>query len=66
MLVAAAFGCGHDYDPVVASHLQATAVAVGAPAPDGELASASGQPVRMAAALHGHAQTIVVFYRGFF
>jgi uncharacterized protein YcfL len=45
----------------------ATATAtVGAKAPDGQLTQVSGAKIAFADVLHQHAQTVVVFYRGFY
>jgi hypothetical protein len=39
---------------------------VGAKAPDGQLTQVSGAKIAFADVLHQHAQTVVVFYRGFY
>jgi hypothetical protein len=41
-------------------------VAVGAPAPDGQLATPGGTKVALAEAWRGHKGAVVVFYRGFY
>jgi uncharacterized protein YcfL len=56
-------GCGRGAAPPQV-HDQAAAV-VGARAPDGQLTRASGDKVAMTDVLRQHAQTVVVFYRGF-
>jgi uncharacterized protein YcfL len=43
----------------------ATAVAVGAMAPEAQLVGTTGQKVALGELLHRRAQTVVVFYRGF-
>ena len=48
-----------------ASGAPVAGVAIGAPAPDAQLANAAGAKVALADVLHHHAQTVVVFYRGF-
>lgn len=63
---ALALGCGHHFNAAEASHVQATAVATGAPAPDVQLTSTSSATVRLADVLREHAQTVIVFYRGFY
>ena len=55
-------GASHN---VEIAHVQAHAAAIGAPVPDGQVKNASGQTVALAA-LRGHQQTVVVFYRGFY
>jgi uncharacterized protein YcfL len=44
---------------------QAQAIAVGATAPEAQLVGTTGEKVALADLLHRHAQTVVVFYRGF-
>jgi uncharacterized protein YcfL len=44
---------------------QASAVAVGARAPEAQLVGTAGQKVALAELLPQHAQTVIVFYRGF-
>jgi uncharacterized protein YcfL len=44
---------------------QASAIAVGATAPEAQLVGTTGDRVALADLLHRHAQTVVVFYRGF-
>lgn len=51
--------------PPAEAQAQASAVAVGARAPEAQLVGTSGQKVALAELLHQHAQTVVVFYRGF-
>jgi uncharacterized protein YcfL len=66
LLVALALlvGCGHRASPPAVSE-HAVAAAVGARAPDAQLAQASGDKLALAEVLQRHAQTVVVFYRGF-
>jgi hypothetical protein len=63
-----AAGC-HHHDPPSAA--QIAAVAAGAPrvgdaAPAASLHDAAGAPVALASLWPAHAQTVVVFYRGFY
>lgn len=62
--LAVLFGCGQRAAPDQA-RVQASAVAVGARAPDAQLTEVSGTKVALADVLGRHAQTVVVFYRGF-
>jgi hypothetical protein len=69
-VLAPVLGCSHRSSPAeVASQsqaqAQASAVAVGAAAPGAQLVGTAGEKVALADLLHGHAQTVVVFYRGF-
>jgi hypothetical protein len=66
LLLALVVACGHRFDPQQAATLEASVVAVGAAAPDAPVTRPSGGGTTLAAAIGGHAQTIVVFYRGFF
>jgi uncharacterized protein YcfL len=65
LLVALALlvGCGHRAPPAASEHT--VAAAIGARAPDAQLLQASGDKIAMAEVLQRHAQTVVVFYRGF-
>lgn len=69
LIVALGFllGCSHKAAaPAESVHAASAATAaVGAKAPDGQLTQASGAKLAMADVLHAHAQTVVVFYRGF-
>lgn len=47
------------------AQIEASAVAVGAAAPAAQLVGTTGGKVALADLLHQHAQTVVVFYRGF-
>lgn len=63
-------GCGHPSSPgesaAAAKGAPAQAsVDVGARAPDAQLTRTSGEQVAIADVLHQHAQTVLVFYRGF-
>ena len=62
--LALAFGCSHGAPPAVAPQ-PSLVVAVGAKAPDGQLTRSTSETIALADLLHQHAQTIVVFYRGF-
>lgn len=65
--LALAPGCSHRSSPaeVAQAQAQASAAAVGAPAPEAQLVGVAGDKVALADRLHQHAQTVVVFYRGF-
>ncbi len=58
------FGCKHEFDPLEARDVRATAIAVGAPAPDAQVVLPSGTKVALATLLRS--KTVVVFYRGFY
>jgi hypothetical protein len=66
----ALLGCGHPTSSggsagPSASAPAASSVEVGAQAPDARLTRTSGEKVALADVLHQHAQTVLVFYRGF-
>ena len=65
--VASALGCGHRSSPadVAQAQAEARAIAVGARAPEAQLVGTTGAKVALADLVHQHAQTVVVFYRGF-
>lgn len=66
--LAPALGCSHRSSPTEVgsqSPAQASAVAVGATAPEAAVVGVTGDKVALADRLHQHAQTVVVFYRGF-
>jgi uncharacterized protein YcfL len=66
-LVSAA-GCSHRSSPAEVgsqSPAEASAIAVGARAPEAQLVGTTGAKVALADRVHQHAQTVVVFYRGF-
>jgi uncharacterized protein YcfL len=69
LVLAPAVGCSHRSSPAdIASQSPASqgqAVAVGAAAPEAQLVGTAGDKVALADLLHRHAQTVVVFYRGF-
>ncbi|HEX8113130.1 MAG TPA: hypothetical protein VF516_35615 [Kofleriaceae bacterium] len=65
LVVAPALGCNHRSSPAEVAPAQTSAVAVGATAPDAQLVGTTGGKVALADLLHQHAQTVVVFYRGF-
>lgn len=58
-------GCGHKFDPLEAREIRASAVVVGAPAPEATLVTPSGNKVALSELLKP-GKTIVVFYRGFY
>jgi hypothetical protein len=64
--LALACGCGHKGSPTEGTHAASPPTAVGAHAPDAQLTRSSGEKVALADLLHQHAQTVVVFYRGFY
>ena len=64
LILLLAVGCKHKFDPVEARDIRASALAVGAPAPEAQLVSSSGSKVALSELLRGKA--IVVFYRGFY
>lgn len=65
-------GCSHKASQVEgapqasAASATAGATAVGAKATGGQLTQVSGTKIALADVLHQHAQTVVVFYRGFY
>jgi uncharacterized protein YcfL len=61
-------GCSHKAPKaeVTPQASAAGAAAVGAKAPGGQLTQVSGTKIALADVLHQHAQTVVVFYRGFY
>jgi hypothetical protein len=63
--LAFALGCSHPSPPAEVAQPPASAVAVGAAAPEAKLVGTAGEPLALADLLHHHAQTVVVFYRGF-
>lgn len=68
LVLAPALGCSHRSSPAEVapqSQAQASGIAVGAAAPEAPLIGTTGEKVALADRLHGHAQTVVVFYRGF-
>jgi uncharacterized protein YcfL len=70
LLLSLAFALGCSQKPAprpspAEAQTQANAIAVGAAAPDAQLVGTSGTKVALAELLHQHAQTVVVFYRGF-
>lgn len=58
-----AWGCSHPPSPDKPA--SASSLDVGAKAPDAQLTRTSDDKVALADVLHQHAQTVVVFYRGF-
>lgn len=66
LIVVLVLGCKHKFDPVEARDIRASALAIGAPAPDAQLVSTSGRKVALSELMRGHAKTVVVFYRGFY
>lgn len=65
LIVTPGLGCSHKPSPAEVAQAQASAVAVGATAPEAQLVGTAGEKVALADRLHQHAQTVVVFYRGF-
>jgi uncharacterized protein YcfL len=67
LIVAPGLGCSHESAPRPAptEGAQASVVAVGATAPEAQLVGTTGEKVALADLLHQRAQTVVVFYRGF-
>lgn len=65
--VAPTLGCGPRSSPaeLAQAQAQARAIAVGARAPDAQLVGTTGEKIALADRVHQHAQTVVVFYRGF-
>ena len=64
--LALGLGCAHSAPPSQIADQQAKAVQVGSKAPDSSLVQASGAKIALADVLREHAQTVVVFYRGFY
>lgn len=63
-------GCSHGSSPAevaaqASAQANASAIAVGARAPEAQLVGTTGAKVALADLVHQHAQTVVVFYRGF-
>lgn len=66
LVLVPASGCSHRSSPAeVAPQAEASAIAVGARAPEAQLVGTAGAKVALADLVHQHAQTVVVFYRGF-
>lgn len=67
LALASALGCGHRSSPadLAQAQAEARAIAVGARAPEAQLIGTTGEKVALADRVHQHAQTVVVFYRGF-
>jgi len=67
--LALVFGCSNGTAPVATAHQPPAAVGsspvAGAKAPDGQLTGTSGTKIALAGALHEHARTVLVFYRGY-
>jgi hypothetical protein len=59
-------GCSRKAAPAEVAPPPPATAAVSAKAPDGQLTQGSGTKIALADVLHQHAQTIVVFYRGFY
>lgn len=60
-----ALGCSGAPKPASGGPSQPAGAAVGAVAPDAQLTDAAGTRVALATVLHRRAETVVVFYRGF-
>ena len=70
LVVVPASGCSHrpspaDVEAQASAQVAANAIAVGARAPEAQLVGTTGAKVALADLVHQHAQTVVVFYRGF-
>jgi hypothetical protein len=65
LVPALAPGCSHRASPAEVAQAEASATAVGARAPEAQLVGTTGAKVALADLVHQHAQTVVVFYRGF-
>lgn len=70
LALASALGCGPrsspaDVEAQARAQAEARAIAVGARAPEAQLIGTTGEKVALADVVHPHAQTVVVFYRGF-
>ena len=70
LVLVPASGCSHRSSPAevgaqASAQVEASAIAVGARAPDAQLVGTTGAKVALADLVHQHAQTVVVFYRGF-
>ena len=70
LALAPAPGCSHRSSPAevaaqTPAQAEASAIAVGARAPEAQLVGTTGAKVALAELVHQHAQTVVVFYRGF-
>ena len=70
--LAPALGCSHRSSPAevaaqapAQAQAEARGIAVGARAPEAQLVGTTGAKVALADRVHQHAQTVVVFYRGF-
>lgn len=68
--LAPALGCGHRASPAeveaqAPAQAEVRGIAVGARAPEAQLVGTTGAKVALADLVHQHAQTVVVFYRGF-
>lgn len=63
--LAVALGCSGAPKPAPGGPAQPTGTTVGAVAPDAQLTDTAGTHVALASVLHRRAETVVVFYRGF-
>jgi hypothetical protein len=68
LALAVVSGCSHKAPQTEAAPATsaAGASAVGAKVPAGQLTGVAGTKIALADVLHRHAQTVVVFYRGFY
>lgn len=64
VIVVLLMSCGHTFDPLEARDIRASAVAIGAPAPDAQVTLPSGTKVALGGLLRP--RTVLVFYRGFY
>jgi hypothetical protein len=66
LLVLALVACAHKFVPEEAAHVERHAPAIASKAPSVKLVTASGGEVSLADVTGAHAQTVVVWYRGFY
>ena len=67
LVLVPASGCSHRSSPaeVLPAQAEASAIAIGARTPEAQLVGTTGAKIALADLVHQHAQTVVVFYRGF-
>jgi hypothetical protein len=66
LLAIAVVACAHKFVPEEAAHVDRNAPTTGAKAPSITLVTPSGSTVALADVIGEHANTIVVWYRGFY